>query len=222
MTEVSHWTESGVGKIDLDSRGLGEIVRLKLLREAVLMYEANQRQGTHSTKTRSETAYTGHKPYKQKGTGNARRGDRNSPILRGGGIIHGPRPRDYSYAMPRRALRAALRSALLGKLRDGEVCAMARPELSTPSTRKAAGILAALGCAASAIIVTVERDEALLRSFRNLPRVHVTRACDLNAFEVLFHRNLVIVDGAWDALTERLGKRLRQGKHAAVEAGSES
>ena len=93
MTKVAQWKGGKVGKLDLDTAAVGDAVKVRLLREAVRMYEANQRQGTVKTKNRSETAYTGRKPYRQKGTGRARRGDFNSPILRGGGTIFGPRPR---------------------------------------------------------------------------------------------------------------------------------
>src|SRR6187455_755630 len=124
-THVKSWAGGKAGTATLDGKPLGTLVKVKLLRQAVRMYEANQRLGTHSTKTRGETNFSTRKPYKQKGTGNARRGDFNSPLLRKGGVIFGPRPRDYSHTLPRKALREALRSALAGKLRDGEVVTLA-------------------------------------------------------------------------------------------------
>lgn len=204
MTQVASWNAGSVGTAELDESALGGTVKMRLLREAVRMYEANKRQGTVKTKTRAETAYTENKPYKQKGTGNARRGDRNSPLLRGGGVIFGPRPRDYSYQLPRKALREALRSALLGKLRDGEVATVSSAAFSKPSTKTAAGVLAALGCDGSALIVVPTDNEPLYLSFRNIPRVHVVRAIDLNTHQVLWHRKVLFVDGAWDTLMQRL------------------
>lgn len=204
MAQVNHWTDGGVASAELDSSSLGDKVKYQLLRDAARMYEANARQGTHSTKTRAETAYTENKPYKQKGTGNARRGDRNSPLLRGGGVIHGPRPRSYRYALPRKALREALRTALVGKLRDGEVKSMVSAPFSTPSTKRAVSVLAALECEGSTALVVPSDNETLWRSFRNIPRTHVVRAGDLNAYDVLWHRQLVFVDDAWQVLIDRL------------------
>jgi len=180
------------------------VVKMRLLRDAVRMYEFNQRQGTVKTKTRGETNYTTRKPYKQKGTGNARRGDFNSPLLRGGGVIFGPRPRDYSYRMPRKALREALRSALLGKLRDSEVAVCGSKSFGTPSTRTASKALVDLGFEGSVAVVIPSENESIWKSFRNLPRVNVIRASDLNTYHVLWHRNVLCIDDAWDVLMKRL------------------
>ena len=204
MTQVASWNDGSVGTAELDGSALGETVKMRLLREAVRMYEANKRQGTVKTKTRGETAYTENKPYKQKGTGNARRGDRNSPLLRGGGVIFGPRPRDYSYHLPRKALREALRSALLGKLNDGEVGTLSSGAFDKPSTKTASQALAGLGCDGSALVVVPADNQTLYLSFRNIPRVHVVRASDLNTHQVLWHRKVVFVDDAWDILMQRL------------------
>lgn len=204
MTQVASWNDGSVSTAELDDGALGGKVKMRLLREAVRMYEANKRQGTVKTKTRAETAYTENKPFKQKGTGNARRGDRNSPLLRGGGVIFGPRPRDYSYHLPRKALREALRSALLGKLRDGEVGTVSSKAFDKPSTKTAAQALAALGCDGSALLVLPADNESLYLSFRNIPRVHIVRASDVNTHQVLWHRKVLFVDGAWDSLMQRL------------------
>jgi large subunit ribosomal protein L4 len=179
-------------------------VKVKLLRQAVRMYEANQRLGTHSTKTRGETNFSTRKPYKQKGTGNARRGDFNSPLLRKGGVIFGPRPRDYSHTLPRKALREALRSALSGKLRDGEVAMLAGAEFSKPSTKAAALALAGLGCDGTTCVVLPAPSETVWKSFRNIRGCKVVRAAELNAFDVLWARHVVFVDNAWDVVAERL------------------
>ncbi len=221
MAQVSSWSADGaVGTAELPSDSLGEIVKLKLMRDVVRMYEANARQGTVKTKTRAEVSYTTRKPYKQKGTGNARRGDFNSPLLRGGGVIFGPRPRDYSYTMPRKALREALRSALLGKLRDSEVAVCASAPFDAPTTKTAAKLMSDLGWEGSAAIVIPSENESLWKSFRNLPRVHIIRASDLNTFHVLWHRKVLFVDDAWDVLMTRLEHRSSKAT-ASVGAKSE-
>ncbi|HEX5008832.1 MAG TPA: 50S ribosomal protein L4 [Planctomycetota bacterium] len=202
-TTVKSWSAGKVGSATLDGAPLGDKVKVRLLREAVRMYEANKRLGTHSTKTRGEVNFSERKPYKQKGTGNARRGDFNSPLLRKGGVIFGPRPRDYSYGMPRKALREALRSALAGKLRDGEVGTL-KASFEKPSTKTAASALAALGCDGTACVVLPKHDLTQWKSFRNLRGCTVTRATDLNAHDVLAHRHVVFVDDAWDLVLQRL------------------
>ncbi len=202
-TAVKSWSAGKVGSATLDGAPLGEKVKVRLLREAVRMYEANKRLGTHATKTRGEVNFSERKPYKQKGTGNARRGDFNSPLLRKGGVIFGPQPRDYSYAMPRKALREALRSALAGKLRDGEVGTL-KASFEKPSTKTAASALAALGCEGTACVVLPKHDLVQWKSFRNLRGCTVTRAADLNAHDVLAHRHVVFVDDAWDLVLQRL------------------
>jgi large subunit ribosomal protein L4 len=201
---IPHWDGSKAGSTALDGALLGQATKPRLLREVVRMYEANRRQGNASTKTRGETAYTTRKPYAQKGTGNARRGDFNSPLLRGGGVIFGPRPRDFGYRMPRKALREALRSALAGKLRDGEISSLKGAGFSAPSTKAAAAALAGLQCSSSTVVVLPTDNPAIWKSFRNIPRVSVVRAADLNAYHVLSHDNLVLVDDAWDVVRKRL------------------
>jgi large subunit ribosomal protein L4 len=218
VSSVRNWTGGKVTTAEVDGSALGDQVKLRLLREVVRMYEANQRQGTLSTKTRGETNYTENKPYKQKGTGNARRGDRNSPLLRGGGVIFGPRPRDFGFALPRKALREALRSALSGKLRDGEVLALSSDAFTRPSTKTAASALKALGCDSSTCLVLPADHAGLWKSFRNIPKVSVVRASDLNAHQVLAHRQLVLVDDAWAKLTARLPGESRAGKARAARA----
>ncbi len=204
MTQVPHWNGSEVTSADLETEFLGSTVKRRLLAQVVRMYEANARQGTVRTKTRADVASTGRKPYRQKGTGNARRGDFSSPILRGGGTIFGPKPRDYSYSIPRKALREALRSALLGKVQDDEVATMTAPELAEPSTKAAASFVRGLECLSSTVIVAPGDDRTLVLSCRNLPRVSVVRAQDLNAYDVLSHNKVICVANAWEIVKERL------------------
>ena len=218
MAQVSSWNDGSVGKAELASESLGEVVKLRLMRDVVRMYEANARQGTVKTKTRAEVQATTRKPFKQKGTGNARQGDFKSPLRRGGDVIFGPRPRDYSYTMPRKALRESLRSALLGKLRDDEVAVSASKSLASPSTKTAAKMVKDLGWDGSVAVVVPSENENVWLSFRNLPRVSVLRAGDLNAHHVLWHRNVLFMDDAWDVLMQRLAHRGRKAQEKGDKA----
>ncbi len=190
----------GVEDRERDTAPLGSRPHRRVMREAVIMYGANRRAGTHSTKTRAEVNFSNKKPWAQKHTGRARAGTRRSPLWRKGGVMHGPRPRDHSYTMPRKALKAALRSALLGKLRDGEVFAVEGLRLESPSTKTVASVFRALGLAGSTLLVLEKQDPALWRSARNIEGTTVRIAADVNALDVLAHRNLVVLDGALAAL----------------------
>ena len=198
--------EGKVEERDTDVSGLGKRPHRRVLREAVIMYEANQRAGTHATKTRAEVDFSNKKPWAQKHTGRARAGTRRSPLWRKGGIIHGPQPRDYSYGMPRKALRAAVRSALLGKLLDGEVGALEGLSLDAPSTKKVASAVKALGLRGTTLFVTPALDEKFWLSARNLEGASIRPAAEVNAYDLLAHRNVVLVDGALEALTAAAGK----------------
>ncbi len=208
--------DASVGTVSIDVTAFGRRSPRRVQREAVLMYQANLRAGTHDTLDRSEVRATKKKPYKQKGTGRARAGKRSSPIWRGGGVAHGPHPRDYSYAVPRKALRVAARAAIAGKLRDGEVAFVDSLAFDAPSTKKAAAMLAALGIERTCLVVTAERNENAWKSLRNLPGVRVMPASDVNAYEVLRHRHLLLTQEAFGALRGRLAAAKTESSAAAV------
>ncbi len=203
--QVYRFPEGKVEKRQADVTALGKRPHRRVLREAAIMYEANQRAGTHSTKNRSEVAGSNKKPWAQKHTGRARAGTVRSPLWRKGGVIHGPRPRDYSWHMPRKALRAAVRSALLGKFLDGEVVAMDGVALEAPSTKRMAAALKALGMKRTTLLVTPAHDPVVFRSARNIAGVSVRAAAEVNAYDLLAHRNVVLVNGAFDALMKASG-----------------
>jgi len=208
--ELDVYNEKGevVGSVEVDDDLLREGVRYRLLAEVVRMYEARRRAGTHSTKTRGERRGGGRKPWRQKGTGRARHGSRRSPIWRKGGVVFGPKPKDYSYRLPRKALKKALRSALCGKLLDGEVRVLEDVRFEEPKTKRAAAILAALGLSGSRVLVVpAEHDAALYRSFRNIPRVSVLPLGQLNAYEVLRGGRIVFWRSAVERLPEAVGTR---------------
>lgn len=190
-----------VEKVSLDEERLGGRIRKTLLREAVIMYEANQRVGTACTKTRSEVAGGGKKPWMQKHTGKARAGSIRSPLWRGGGITFGPKPRDYSYSIPKKAKKVALRSALLSRFVDNEVIVVDRLDFDLPSTRKMAQLLSALNINGSCLIVIPERSEAVWKSARNIPLVKVMIVSELNAYDVLKKDKLLMTKDALDILS---------------------
>jgi large subunit ribosomal protein L4 len=203
--QVYRFPEGKIEAREADVAALGKRPHRRLLREAVVMYEANQRAGTHKVKTRAEVNFTNKKPWAQKHTGNARAGTRRSPLWRKGGVIHGPHPRDYSYGMPRKALRAAVRSALLGKILDDEVSAMDGVALEAPSTKRVAAALRALDLQGTTLLVTPERDDRFFRSARNIDGATVRTAAEVNAFDLLAHRNVVLVNGALEVLMRAIG-----------------
>jgi large subunit ribosomal protein L4 len=162
--------------------------------------------GTAKTKGRSEVRGTNKKPYRQKHTGRARAGDCKSPIWRGGGTVFGPQPRDYSYHMPAKARRVALRSALAGKLADDEVVLAELGDFAAPSAKAGRKVLGDLGNPKRACIVIAERNESLWKSFRNFPKVHVRTADELCTFDVVNGGIIVVERAAMDLLVARVGK----------------
>jgi len=182
----------------------GKYVNRQLLHDVVGMYEANRRVGTASTKTMSEVAGSGKKPWRQKGTGRARAGSARSPLWRGGGVTFGPKPRDYSYSMPRKALRKALACALLAKMRASGLNLIDSLEFEQPSTRQMVEVLSKLNMESPVTVVIGPSGRNVYMSARNIPRVRVLRAGDLNAHDVLRARSLLITREAFEILKQRL------------------
>jgi len=176
-----------------------------LLKEFVIMAEARQRVGTHKNLSRAEVNGTTKKMYRQKGTGSARHGSEKVPQLRGGGVAFAKRPRDYGYTMPRKARRAALEAALRAKLEDNEVRVIESFGIEQPRTKDFVALLARLGVDDSFLVVPAAHHDALWRSCRNVPRSSYRVVSDLNAYEVLKARYLLLEEGALHALEERFG-----------------
>src|SRR3978361_1990020 len=159
---------------------------IALMHQVVTAQLAAKRQGTHSTKTRAEVSGGGKKPYRQKGTGRARQGSIRSPQFKGGGISHGPKPRDYSQRTPKKMLAAALRGALSDRARNERIHAITElVEGQTPSTKSAKAFLAALTDRKQVLVVVGRSDEAGVKSVRNLPGVHILSPDQLNTYDVL-------------------------------------
>ncbi|TLD43385.1 MAG: LSU ribosomal protein L4p (L1e) [Candidatus Jettenia ecosi] len=190
-----------INNIQLNEKKYGGPVRTKLLRDAVIMYEANKRQGTACTKTRGEVAGGGKKPWVQKHTGRARVGSIRSPIWKGGGVSFGPRPRDYSYSIPKKARKLALFSALTAKIRDNELLVLESLEFDTPKTKQMVEILKALGInKGSCLIVLPKANEIVWKSARNIPSVKVMTSAELNAYDVLKPKKILITREALNSI----------------------
>ncbi len=199
-------TGAKVGDYEIAPSDLAARISKQLLHDAVVMYQANQRQGSHKSKSRSQVAGTTKKMYRQKGTGNARAGSRRSGIRRGGGHIHAKSPRDYSYRLPRKALQTATRMALASKLRDDEVVVIDDLSFGEPSTKDMAAVLKVLGLAGtSALIATESLDVNVYKSARNIEKVNVAPVAELNAYSVLLPRKLLVTKAALDAIREKHG-----------------
>ncbi len=175
--------------------------------DAVVRHLNNVRQGTASTKKRGEVSGSNRKPWAQKGTGRARAGEIRSPIWRGGGIIFGPKPRDFNQDMPKKKSRLAFRRALGGKIEAGEVTVLDGFALSAPKTREVASLLKRLELGeASVLLVTAAHDAALLRATRNMPLVTLTTADLAHTYQVLRNRHVVLTRDALAVLEQRLAK----------------
>lgn len=194
------------GRLSFDDSLLGEFVNRPLVHAAVVMFEANQRQGTAKTKGIREVVGVGCKPFKQKGTGRARMGHRRRFGSRGGGTCFGPTPRDYSLSMPKAQRRAAMRSALLGRLRAGDVSVVRGFSLDAPKTAKVAKFLQAVSADRGVLLVVEENNEILWKSARNLPKADMQVYTDLSAYSVLRRPRVIFTEAALQALPAFIGK----------------
>lgn len=167
-----------------------------VVHQALVRQLANARQGTASTKTRAQVSGGGRKPFRQKGTGRARRGSASSPLLRGGGVAFGPHPRSYRQAMPRKMRSLALRCVLSAKVAQGEMVVVDEIALNEPKTKEMARILAALGVGSSVLIVTAGADPNAYKSARNLERTKTLPANLINVGDLLSHRILMLTVAA--------------------------
>jgi large subunit ribosomal protein L4 len=174
-----------VGQIAVDEAALGGRPNMHLIRQAVIAYEANQRLGTAKTKTRGELSRSDRKPWRQKHTGRARHGTRNSPLWVGGGVSHGPVPREHRQKMNKVARRGALCSAFLAKALDGQVLAVEAFQLPAAKTRQMAAVLRNLGVARSFLMVLEEHDPLLWQCTRNIEGSAMTTSGELNAYEMI-------------------------------------
>ncbi|MEK7805569.1 MAG: 50S ribosomal protein L4 [Planctomycetota bacterium] len=201
--EIPVYSKEGekVDNLQLDDKKFGGPIHKKLLRDAVIMYEANKRQGTASTKTKGEVAGGGRKPWAQKHTGRARAGSIRSPLWKGGGVSHGPKPRDYSFSIPKKARRLALCTALSAKARDNELVVIDDLNFAVPKTSQMVSILKALNIDnSSCLIVIPKANEMVWKSARNIPSVKVMTSTELNAYEVLRPKKVLLTKEALSSI----------------------
>jgi large subunit ribosomal protein L4 len=205
MATLPIYNRSGkeVGSYEIDPAELAPRINKQLLHDAVVMYQANQRQGSAKTKARNEVAGSTRKLFRQKGTGRARAGSIRSGTRRGGGHIKHRQPRDWSYRLPRKALQLATRMALAAKIRDGEVALIDSLSFTAPKTKEMAGILKSLKLGPSVLVTIDQYDENVYKSVRNIAQVVVAPVAELNALCVLKPRRVLMTKAALDSFRKR-------------------
>ena len=190
-------------KFELIENGRGT----QAVHDAVVAYSAAQRSGTASTKTMGEVNGTGKKPWRQKGTGRARAGSFASPLWRGGGVVHGPKPRDYSKKVNRKVRSLALRKALSERLKDGSVIVVDELKLAAPKTKEFVAVLKSLGLEGfSSLFVIGAPDELVFRACKNIAGVDMTTGALVNTYELLKFDKLVFTKAGFEAIEQRLAK----------------
>jgi large subunit ribosomal protein L4 len=202
VTSVEVKTPAGKtdGKVELPAEIFDVQANIALMHQVVVAQQAAARQGTHATKTRGDVSGGGKKPYRQKGTGRARQGSTRAPQFAGGGVVHGPQPRDYDQRTPKKMKAAALRGALSDRARAGQLHVLsALVDGDTPSTKSARTALETITQARNVLVVLARDDEISWRSVRNLPDVHVIVADQLNTYDVLVNDDVVFTKSALDA-----------------------
>jgi len=206
VLDVVDLNNQKVSEVELADEVFGAEVNDSLLYEAVRHYQALQRAGTHKVKVRSEVAGSGKKLWKQKGTGRARSGSVRSPIWRHGGTVHGPVPRDYSYALPKKMLKGAMRSALSAKVRDGELKIVNAFEFADNKTRNAMNTLATLEAGRTVLVVENGENRNLTLGIRNLKGVTLLATREVNPYHLLGHKSVIISEAAARKFSEALAK----------------
>ncbi|MBD8027259.1 50S ribosomal protein L4 [Ureibacillus sp. 179-F W5.1 NHS] len=207
MTKVSVLSQTGasVGEIELNDAVFAIEPNEAVLFDAVIAQRASLRQGNHKVKNRSEVAGGGRKPWRQKGTGRARQGSIRSPQWRGGGTVFGPTPRSYSYKLPKKVRRLALKSALSAKVGEQNFVVLDALQLDAPKTKDFKAILGNLNIDTKALFVTAELDENVALSARNIPGVTVLTAAGINVLDLVGHDKVVFTKAAVEKVEEVLG-----------------
>jgi large subunit ribosomal protein L4 len=207
-----------VGRIEVSDSLFNVPMNAALVHQAMVMYRANHRQGTHDTKTRSQVAGGGRKPWRQKYTGRARQGSTRAPQWRHGGVVFGPHPRDYRLRMPAKMRRKALRCVLSEKARGEKLIVVDRLELPGTRTKEMVQSLRNLGATGSTLVVSREKDEALIRSARNLQQVYTLPVELLNAGALLQRENILMTVDAVRRAEELWANEGRKATQPAEEA----
>jgi len=206
MPKVTLFNQTGsqVGDIELNESIFGIEPNNHVLFEAIIMQRASLRQGTHKVKNRSEVAGGGRKPWKQKGTGRARKGSIRSPQWRGGGVVFGPTPRSYAYKLPKKVRRLAIKSALSAKALEENILVLESLSFEAPKTKEFVAVLKNLSVDTKTLVVTDGLDEKVALSARNIPGVTVVEADGLNVLDVVSHNKLILTKSAVEKVEEVL------------------
>ena len=202
--DIYNTNRESVGTLDLDDQVFGAEVKEHLFYTVVRYQLAKRQAGTHATKGRSQVSGGGRKPYRQKGTGRARQGSTRSPHYRGGGVVHGPQPRSHAHKLPKKVRQAALRCALSRRVEEKALTVFDAFTLPEAKTRHFANVLKAFEFG-DLLLVVDQKDDGVLRSARNIPRVTVLPVEGLNVYDILRHRNLALTRAAVELIQARLG-----------------
>ncbi|MGB6972140.1 MAG: 50S ribosomal protein L4 [Desulfobulbales bacterium] len=203
VTEIYNTDNKKVGEVELNDDLFGLEVKKHILHDVVKMQLANRRAGTASTKTRTEVRGGGAKPYRQKGTGRARAGTNRSPLWRGGGVIFGPKPRDYSYKLPKKVRKLGVRMALSTRFSEKNMLVLDGFDLADIKTKQFVDVMKKLNIE-NGLIVIPEKNENLEKSSRNVHGYKVIQADGLNVYDILLHRRLVLLQPCLGQLEKRL------------------
>ncbi len=222
--KVRNLKNKEVGEVALSEAVFGAELNEALIHAAVVNYQANGRQGTSATKTRGNVSGSGKKLWKQKGTGRARIASLRSPLWKGGGNVHGPQPRDWSYDMPKKMRRGALRSALSERLREGNLIVVDEFGIAAPKTKDFVSVMEAMGLVenskrAKTLIIDSLDNANLVLSTRNIQKTKVTNSFGLNIYDIVYHDKVLISKAAIDEVTRLLDPRSEEG--AAAEPSAE-
>ncbi|HHW35785.1 MAG TPA: 50S ribosomal protein L4 [Bacillales bacterium] len=206
MPKVALYNQTGsqVGEIELSEAVFGIEPNKSVLFDAIVMQRATRRQGTHKVKNRSEVSGGGRKPWRQKGTGRARQGSIRSPQWRGGGIVFGPTPRSYSFKLPKKVRRLAIKSALSTKVLENDVVVLENLIIEAPKTKDMVQVLNALSLNKKVLVITADADQTIELSARNIPGVTVVDANGVNVLDVMSHDKMVITKEAAEKVGEVL------------------
>jgi len=198
--DVINSSNEKVGTVELPAETFDVQTNVPLIHQVVVAQRAAARQGTHNTLRRGEVSGAGRKPFKQKGTGRARQGSIRAPQMKGGGIVHGPHPRDYSQRTPKKMIAAALRGVLSDRARGERIHVIDSLSVGeTPSTKAIVSLLATIASSKHVLIVLERDDELSYKSVRNIPAVHVLPYDQLNAYDVVVSDDIVFTEGAFNA-----------------------
>ena len=202
--DVLDWKNKKIGMVEVPPQMVEEKLRKDVLHSIVRWQLASRRAGTHDTKNRGAIAYTGAKPYKQKGTGNARRGNKASMLLRGGAVAHGPHPRDYSFTMNKKVKQLGLRSALSYLQKEGRMFVVEEMGSQTGKTKELAQRLRGFGLE-KVLMIDEKRDEMMVRASRNLPKVRYNSVEGLNVYDLLRYDAVIFSQGALGPVAQKCG-----------------